>query len=80
MPKIPITKVMCEIMDFNIKERVHETSNYDWIAYKGMIKIHSLDGEVKVSLVSGGIITILDHIKYVHEIQQLYKLLHNEKI
>lgn len=80
MPKVLITKEMCKLMDFDIEERVHETSNYDWIAYKGMIKIRSLDGEVNVSLVGGGIITILDHIKYVHEVQQLYKLLHNEKI
>lgn len=80
MPKIPITKDMCKLMGFEIEERYHETSNYDWIADQGMIKIHALNDEITVILRVGGGAVHLDHIKYVHQVQQLYKLLHNEVI
>jgi len=78
--KIPITKDMCELMGFDIDERYHESGNYDWIARRGMIKIHSLDDEVTVILATCGGQTTLDHIKFIHQVQWLYFYLHNEKI
>lgn len=80
MPKINITKDMCKLMGFEIDERYHETSNYDWIAERGMLKIHALDDEISVILRFGGSAVHLEHIKYVHQVQKLYELLHNEVI
>ena len=80
MPKVPITKDMCKLMDFDISERVHETSNFDWIAERGMLKIHALDGEITVILRVGGGSVLLEHIKYVHQVQKLFELLHNQVI
>lgn len=77
---IPITKDFCEHMGFDIDDRYHESGNYDWIACKGMLKIHSLKGVVTVMLVTGGATVWLDHIKFIHQVQWLFFYLHNEKI
>ena len=78
--KIPITKTMCELMGFDIDERYHKSGNYDWVADKGMIKIHSLNGEVNVFLSTGGGQVLLEHVKFVSQVQWLFFYIHNEKI
>lgn len=71
---------MCELMGFDIDERYHGSGNYDWIAERGMLKIHSLDGKVTVLLRTGGSQTVLYHIQYTEQLRWLYYYLHNEKI
>jgi len=71
---------MCELMGFDIDERYHESGNYDWIAERGMLKIHSLDDKVRVLLRTGGSTVLLEHIAYVEQVRWLYYYLHNEKI
>jgi hypothetical protein len=78
--RIPITKLQCERMNFDVDERYHESGNYDWIARRGMIKIVSLNDEVNVILATCGGQTSLEHIKYLHQVKRLFYSLHNEEI
>ena len=78
MLQTPITKETCEQLSFDIQERYHETSNYDWIAEKGMVVVRCLGDEITVRLRIGGGSIILDHIVCVYQLRNLYELLHNE--
>ena len=81
MQPIPITKEWCKKLGFEMKERYHETSNYDWIAEKGFIKVHCLDNEITVLFNPGvGTIISLENIKNVHELQNFYYFWHLEEL
>ena len=71
---IPITLDWCKSLDMDIhmKEPWATASNFDWIAYAPGLKVKSNLGEVTVFLIMGGGYSILEHIKYVHQIQNFY--------
>ena len=69
---IPIDLEWCKRLHMDIEERIHPSGNYDWIAEAPGLKVRSDKGEVTVFLRMGGSMSILEHIKYVHQLQNFY--------
>jgi len=74
---ISIAEEWVKKLGYEIEYRAHSTSNYDWIAEKGNIKIVSLGDDVSVSLRFGGGRVLLENIRFVHQLQNLYYVLTN---
>lgn len=72
MEGIPITLEWCKYLKMATEERIHPSGNYDWIAEAPGIKIKADKGEITVFHTISGCTMILEHIKYVHQIQNFY--------
>ena len=72
MVGIPITLEWCKKLKMDIEERIHPSGNYDWIAEKGGLRVVENKGNVYVSHGAMGCRTLLEHIKYVHQLQNFY--------
>ena len=72
MVGIPITLEWCKRLTMDTTERIHPSGNYDWIAEVAGLKIRSDKGKIVVFHSTGGSSIILEHIKYVHQIQNFY--------
>ena len=77
---IPITKEWCEKLGMEIEKRYHESSNYDWIAEKGNISVKALNGEIFVRFHTGGVVTSLENVIFVHQLQNIYYIWHSKEI
>lgn len=80
MCPVPITKEWCEKLGFVIEVRHHSSSNYDWVAMKGAFTIKILDDEIIVLFSVGGVTTLLENIKNVHELQNFYYFWHLKEL
>lgn len=69
---IPLSESWLERAGFEMEKRVHESGNYDWIAESGWLSIMGLNGEARVRLRTAGTLTLLDSIKFLHQIQNLH--------
>jgi hypothetical protein len=71
---IPIDLEWCQRLHMDIEEKTRWATggNFDWIAEAPGIKIRSDKGEIIVFECRGGVRTILEHIKYVHQLQNFY--------
>ena len=69
-----------EKFGFHIDQRIHETGNYDYWADNGLLIVSFLEDEFSVRLRSAGSQTFLDHIKHVHQLQNLYFALTGEEL
>jgi hypothetical protein len=72
MQPILIDKEWCKRLKMAIEERIHPSGNYDWIAEAPGIRIKADKGEITVFHNISGCSIILEHIKYVHQIQNFY--------
>lgn len=72
MAGIPIDEKWCIRLGFDVRNRFHSSCNYDWIAEMGHFIIRSMDNKVHVSMRFDGYTIGLDHIKFVHELQNIY--------
>ena len=74
MVGIPINLDSCKVLKINIEEpmRLATSANYDWGADAPGILIRSFKGEITVFNCMAGARTILEHVKYVHQLQNLY--------
>lgn len=71
----PINKKWAQKTADEFEEREHETSNYDWFAYFGNIRIKGLNDKTFVQLHIAGGVTILPHIKTIEQVELLISLL-----
>jgi len=70
---IPIDKDWCVKIGMVItKERQHPSGNYDWIAEAQGLEVVGDKGEIKVLFYSGGGCTLMEHLIYVHQLQNFY--------
>ena len=69
---IPIDLEWCKRLKMDIEERIHPSGNYDWIATAAGVRVVSYRKEVTVIHGGGGCSTIMDHIKYVHQLQNFF--------
>ena len=72
MVGIPINADWCTVLKMDMEERIHPSGNYDWGADAPRILIRSFKGEITVFNCMAGARTILEHVKYVHQLQNLY--------
>ena len=74
MLPIPIDLDWCKRLGMDIEEpmRLATTANYDWTADAPGILIRSYKDEVIVFNCMAGARSKLEHIKYVHQLQNLY--------
>jgi hypothetical protein len=72
MVGVPITLEWCKYLKMDIEERIHPSGNYDWIATASGIRVVSYRKEVTVIHRMDGSSTIMDHIKYVHQLQNFF--------
>ena len=74
MVGIPINADWCQILNMDIEEKTRwaTSSNFDWGADAPGILIRSFKGEITVFNCMAGARTMLEHVKYVHQLQNLY--------
>jgi hypothetical protein len=74
MVGIPITLEWCKKLGMDTEEVIpHATgANFDRIAEKAGLKIRGFKGGITVFHSTGGCTSILEHIKYVHQLQNFY--------
>lgn len=72
MEGIPITLEWCKRLKMDIEERIHPSGNYDWIAEAGGLRVVGDKGKIFISHGNMGCRTSLEHIKYVHQLQNFY--------
>lgn len=63
----------------SVHNPTEESANYKFICWIGGIKIVENKG-IRVFLCMGGVCTLLEHIRYVHQIQNLYFAFYNKEI
>jgi hypothetical protein len=70
---IPISMKWCMLLRMDIETPMpHANANFDWIAESAGLKVRSFNGEITVFHTTGGVCSILEHIKYVHQLQNFY--------
>jgi hypothetical protein len=73
MVGVPIDLEWCKRLSMDIEEAMlHANANFDWIARAGGIKVVSYRKEITVFNSMGGCSSILEHIKYVHQLQNFF--------
>ena len=73
MEGIPITLEWCKYLKMDTETPMpHAKANFDWIAEAPRVKVRGHNGEITVYEVIGGCMSILEHIKYVHQLQNFY--------
>jgi hypothetical protein len=74
MVGIPIDLEWCKLLGMDIEEKTRwaTSSNFDWGADAPGILIRSFNGVVTVFNCMAGAKTMLEHVKYVHQLQNLY--------
>lgn len=77
---ILIDHVWLENLGFDVEERVDKTSNYDWFCTGYGLRIKFLNGVMNILISNGGATRFLEHIKYVHQLQNLIYAIHNIEI
>lgn len=77
---IPIDHIWLENLGFDVDKRVDETSNYDWFCAGYGLRIRFLNGVMSILISNGGTTRLLEHIKYVHQLQNLIYAIHNIEI
>jgi hypothetical protein len=74
MEGIPITLEWCKYLKMDVEEVMpHATgANFDWIAEVAGLRVRGFKGGITVFHSMGGCTSILEHIKYVHQLQNFY--------
>lgn len=72
MEGIPITLEWCKKLGMDTEERIHSSGNFDWTAEVAGLRVRADKGKVTVFYNCLGGSTIIEHIKYVHQLQNFY--------
>ena len=74
MVGIPITLEWCKHLKMDTEEVMPNATgaNYDWLAEVAGLKVRGFKGGITVFHSMGGCTSILDHIKYVHQLQNFF--------
>lgn len=74
MEGIPISLGWCRSLNMDIEEKTPWATggNFDWVATAPGLKVRSYLGVVTVFQIMGGVQSMLEHIKFVHQIQNFY--------
>jgi hypothetical protein len=74
MEGIPITLEWCKYLKMDIEEVMPYATraNFDWIAKAPRVQIYSFKDTITIFEVMCGCKSMLEHIKYVHQLQNYY--------
>ena len=71
---IPIDLEWCKRLKMDIEEKMPWTTggNFDWTAEAPGVLVRSYLGNIMVFECRGGVRTVLEHIEYVHQLQNFF--------